>query len=176
MTFVWTDSAIEQLKALYNEGLSGRQIAAELNTTRNSIIGKVHRLGLHLSDEAEKKRAEQRRKQYDREAQKKRRAELRTLRSGAQAKVNSKVAQLGWRMPNAVRPARPDLPPPESYDGPTISFAKLTSGTCKFEVTGHDTRPADFQFCGGPVVVGRPYCAHHCRVAYEPQQQKRRAA
>src|SRR2546428_3630468 len=43
----WTDDRVEQLKKLWESGLSASQIAAELgNVTRNAEIGKVHRLGL----------------------------------------------------------------------------------------------------------------------------------
>ena len=43
----WTEERIEQLKNLWNEGLSASQIARVLgDVTRNAVIGKVHRLGL----------------------------------------------------------------------------------------------------------------------------------
>jgi GcrA cell cycle regulator len=43
----WTDERVEQLKGLWNEGLSASQIARALGgITRNAVIGKVHRLGL----------------------------------------------------------------------------------------------------------------------------------
>src|SRR4030088_2375450 len=43
----WSDDRVEQLKKLWEAGLSASQIAAELgNVTRNVVIGKVHRLGL----------------------------------------------------------------------------------------------------------------------------------
>src|SRR6476660_1320546 len=43
----WTDERVEQLKALWSEGLSASQIARALGgVTRNAVIGKVHRLGL----------------------------------------------------------------------------------------------------------------------------------
>ena len=43
----WTDDRVEILKKLWSEGLSASQIAAELGgISRNSVIGKVHRLGL----------------------------------------------------------------------------------------------------------------------------------
>src|SRR3954470_5061502 len=43
----WTDERVEQLKSLWNDGLSASQIARVLGSvTRNAVIGKVHRLGL----------------------------------------------------------------------------------------------------------------------------------
>jgi len=43
----WTDERVEQLKGLWNEGLSASQIARALGgISRNAVIGKVHRLGL----------------------------------------------------------------------------------------------------------------------------------
>src|ERR1700709_1202951 len=43
----WSDDRVEQLKKLWEGGLSASQIAAELgNVTRNAVIGKVHRLRL----------------------------------------------------------------------------------------------------------------------------------
>src|SRR5579872_634973 len=43
----WSDDRVEQLKKLWEAGLSASQIAAELgNVTRSAVIGKVHRLGL----------------------------------------------------------------------------------------------------------------------------------
>src|SRR5258706_7746842 len=43
----WTDDRVELLKKLWSDGCSASQIAAELGyITRNSVIGKIHRLGL----------------------------------------------------------------------------------------------------------------------------------
>ncbi|MEK7511097.1 MAG: GcrA family cell cycle regulator [Patescibacteria group bacterium] len=43
----WTDERVELLKKLWQDGLSGDQIAKQLGgVTRNAVIGKVHRLGL----------------------------------------------------------------------------------------------------------------------------------
>jgi GcrA cell cycle regulator len=45
---VWNDERVEQLKRLHAEGLSCSLIAAKLGCglSRNSIIGKLHRIGL----------------------------------------------------------------------------------------------------------------------------------
>jgi GcrA cell cycle regulator len=43
----WTDQRIEQLKTLWENGLTASQIAEELGgVSRNAVIGKAHRLGL----------------------------------------------------------------------------------------------------------------------------------
>ncbi len=44
----WTDDKIEQLRKLWDKGLSASQIATELGDgiSRNAVIGKAHRLGL----------------------------------------------------------------------------------------------------------------------------------
>ena len=43
----WTDERIDQLKALWDKGLTASQIAEKLGgVSRNAVIGKAHRLGL----------------------------------------------------------------------------------------------------------------------------------
>ncbi len=43
----WTDERIDQLKAMWEKGLTASQIAEDLGgVSRNAVIGKAHRLGL----------------------------------------------------------------------------------------------------------------------------------
>lgn len=43
----WTEERIEQLKAMWEKGMTASQIAEELRgVSRNAVIGKAHRLGL----------------------------------------------------------------------------------------------------------------------------------
>lgn len=60
----WTDERIDQLKTLWDKGLTASQIAEELGgVSRNAVIGKAHRLGLKSrpspvkSNDGEKKAA-----------------------------------------------------------------------------------------------------------------------
>ncbi len=42
----WTDEMVEELKRLWAEGVTTGEIGRRLNISKNSIVGKVHRLGL----------------------------------------------------------------------------------------------------------------------------------
>jgi GcrA cell cycle regulator len=44
--FDWNDKTIARLTAMWNEGVSGGQIAEALGLSKNAVIGKIHRLGL----------------------------------------------------------------------------------------------------------------------------------
>ena len=45
----WSDDRVEQLKKLWEGGLSASQIAAELgNVTRNAVIGKAQPVDLEI--------------------------------------------------------------------------------------------------------------------------------
>ena len=43
---MWTSESVEQLRELWAEGNSATTCAVILNTSRNAVIGKVHRLNL----------------------------------------------------------------------------------------------------------------------------------
>ena len=42
----WTDEMVESLKKMWDEGLSTGEIGKRLGVSKNSIVGKVHRLQL----------------------------------------------------------------------------------------------------------------------------------
>lgn len=51
----WSDDRIATLKRLWDAGESASQIALEIGaTSRNAVIGKIHRLGLQRSEEAQR--------------------------------------------------------------------------------------------------------------------------
>jgi len=43
---VWTDERIDELKALWAEGLTTGEIGKRLGVSKNAVVGKAHRLGL----------------------------------------------------------------------------------------------------------------------------------
>ncbi len=44
--FAWTAEAVAHLRTLWTEGHSTAAIARRMNTSKNSVVGKAHRLGL----------------------------------------------------------------------------------------------------------------------------------
>ena len=40
----WTEQMVEDLKKMWDEGLTTGEIGKRLNVSKNSIVGKVHRL------------------------------------------------------------------------------------------------------------------------------------
>ncbi|RYX99588.1 MAG: GcrA cell cycle regulator [Bradyrhizobiaceae bacterium] len=159
----WTDDRVEQLKKLWEGGLSASQIAAELgNVTRNAVIGKVHRLGLS--------------------------GRAKSPSSAAPRPRKPRPAQQMVRMPRPVARGNTALahdyqvemePDPISVDNvipisQRLQLVELNDATCHWPVG--DPATSDFYFCGGKSVAGAPYCAHHSRIAYQPASDRRRAA
>lgn len=152
----WTDERVTLLKKLWLEGLSASQIAKQLGgVTRNAVIGKVHRLGL----------------------------------SGRA--TPSRPAGSTFKAPRAPRPvsASPAAPRRVSSEPSHIpqprqqvyrveepgSATVLTLGAhmCKWPIG--DPSTDGFTFCGKRSGEAGPYCVDHARVAYQPQQAKKKS-
>ncbi|GAA3842727.1 GcrA family cell cycle regulator [[Pseudomonas] carboxydohydrogena] len=157
----WTDDRVEQLKKLWESGLSASQIAAELgNITRNAVIGKVHRLGLSGRAKSPSSATPRQRKV---------RAPQHMMRiSRPMARGNTALAHA------FETEAEPD---PIAFDNVVPmnqrrTLLELTEDTCHWPVG--DPGSTEFFFCGGKALGGLPYCAHHSRVAYQPAGDRRR--
>lgn len=157
----WDEARIEQLKKLWSEGLSASQIAGELGgVTRNAVIGKVHRLG--LSGRAKSKPAA-----VARPRQKVVKAPVRTTQ--VVTRGNLAMVELVDATPVEM-PQRENVVVPMSRK---ISIMELREGVCRWPIG--DPMHADFAYCGGDCSVGKTYCEAHSRMAYQPQNERRRA-
>lgn len=162
----WTDDRVEQLKKLWESGLSASQIAAELGgeVSRNAVIGKVHRLGLGGRKKGgsagrPRERARTGNRIISVRRSKTSFASITPFEGNAAINVDEE-AETAF-VDGVVIPMHQRL-----------SLEQLTEETCKWPVG--DPTDADFHFCGGPSIFGYPYCAHHCRIAYQPLQDRRR--
>ena len=139
----WTEERIDLLTALWGEGLSASRCAKLLgNITRNSVIGKIHRLG--LSRPKPKYRVNQRKKGPKRS------------RRAIATKKQLVVAEETYK--EAYTTKADDLLIPLEQ---RKTFEQLRPAMCKFPV-GHVHEP-DFFFCGAQCDRTVPYCDEHAR-------------
>lgn len=171
--FNWTDEVVVRLRQLYQQGLSATQIGIRLGTSRNAVIGKLHRLGLMRGHAPAKPRPT--RLKPDREtrltaiALPGRPAPIRLSEfsmGGHQKKM------LNARIGNAIK-ALPIEPPPQPR-GDKPGLMQLGMRDCRWPYG--DPRHPDFHFCGATVpgasVEDTPYCAAHAREAVAPIQPR----
>jgi GcrA cell cycle regulator len=163
MTWIWTDERVEQLKKLWSDGLSASQIAGEFGgITRNAVIGKVHRLGLSGRAKTPSSAVPRQRKprpaaQYTRPAR---------------TRGNTALASHPMAYYEAEAEREPELIDNIIPIGQRCSILELNDAKCHWPIG--DPGASDFYFCGGNTATSQPYCAYHCRVAYQPAQDRRR--
>lgn len=157
----WNDERVALLGKLWAEGLSASQIAAILGggVTRNAVIGKVHRLGLAG-------RVKPGAPAQPRPAKPSRPA-ARPVTLTPSAADDGADGEAGE---HEIAPARSDevaLPPSER-----VSIMDLRESMCRWPI-GDPAKPG-FGFCGHRASPGVPYCAAHCRLAYQPVADRKR--
>jgi GcrA cell cycle regulator len=146
----WNDERVELLKKFWAEGLSASQIASKMGgVTRNAVIGKVHRLGLSG------------------------RATPAKPQRGCDGDFH------GEEQPSAAF-ARTEIEPlidePEFIapailsSGDMATVATLKGNMCKWPIG--DPAKDDFHFCGQSAPTGKPYCAYHAQMAFQPAQRR----
>ncbi len=155
----WSNERIEQLRALWHNGLSASQIAVELGgITRNAVIGKAHRLGLtgrpspiknHAADAARARPARRPRVEH--------------------APPRHRVPAAPPQAPHVHRAVSP-VAVSDVEDGPGATILTLTDRICKWPIG--DPRNPDFHFCGRASAEGLPYCAQHAQRAYQPPARR----
>lgn len=164
----WTDERVELLKKLWNDGLSASQIAAELGSvTRNAVIGKVHRLGLSGRAKAPSSSTPRPRKPP--------RAAPSAPPRPSMPAARGNLALKPRTMP-IVAPEVDLTPLPEIDNvvpmGERCTIMELKEHSCRWPIG--DPGKDDFRYCGARSNTGLPYCAYHCRIAYQPVADRRR--
>lgn len=162
----WTDERVNMLKKLWAEGYSASQIAKSLgDTTRNAVIGKVHRLGIAeraVSPQAQTRKANK-------------------AKTMAPRKPAKPVKAKARKAPAIRRPDNPIIRPETSEAVPTrmelwaerpISLLELNLHTCRWPIG--DPATDDFHFCGGKVETSDVYCEVHRKIAYQPAKRKQK--
>ena len=157
----WSDDRVEQLKKLWEGGLSASQIAAELGSvTRNAVIGKVHRLGLSGRAKSPSSAAPRQRKA---------RPERHMMRVARPASRGNTALAHAFEVELEPDPVAYDNVVPISQ---RLSLLELNEATCHWPIG--DPASSEFFFCGGKALTSLPYCAYHSRIAYQPAGDRRR--
>ena len=153
----WPAETIRHLRQMWDEGLPTAEIGRRLGQSKNSVIGKAHRIGLPGRPSPIKYKSEPR-------PRKPRVPRMRALSLPPLACLN------GSAPPPAsckvyVQPAR--------IKQPEVPMARPTAAKSVFVgppkpccwPIGEPGTP-DFHFCGEPSKPGKPYCPTHCRQGY----------
>jgi GcrA cell cycle regulator len=144
----WTDDRLQRLKTLWAEGQSASAIADRLgHTTRNAVVGKVHRLGLAGRPNTQRPRQPRR----STAPRRPRRRAISVSRPGHAAIVEGNVASVLAKLGPA--PERP------------VTVQTLTANTCRWPEG--DPGTAGFHFCGRKAASPGPYCGPHDWIAHD---------
>jgi GcrA cell cycle regulator len=142
--FQWTPERVARVKFLWLDGKSASEVAKEIGATRNMVIGKVHRMGLH-----------------------KKRPERLTIEAMQRGSVKREVVRRALKLKPEPLP-EPSRPLPKSR--PT-TLVKLDRTHCRWPLG--DPKEEGFHFCGAVISerkkggrVQRPsYCEAHARLS-----------
>jgi GcrA cell cycle regulator len=155
----WTPERITELKTLWLDGKSAREISAEFGgaVSRNAVIGKLNRLGLSDKSRGDAVRAHVSRK---------------TARRQQRARRAARPIAAVWQ-PNKSKaedvPYRE--PPPDVPVEKRVKHNDLEAHHCRWPCG--DPKEADFGFCGSQKAPGVSFCKHHLELATETVEMRR---
>lgn len=178
----WDDERVERLKRLWAEGLSASQIAAQLGgVSRNAVIGKVHRLCLPGRVKAGGNASQNRTQKRPAAAPRPSTFNARPAAAAPAAATRTVTRSVGATMvKEEIELTILETQEPVATTNVIVPMARrlalteLTERTCKWPVG--DPLKDDFHFCGAESGESSPYCKYHARLAYQPVNERRRAA
>jgi GcrA cell cycle regulator len=153
----WTDEMIEDLTTMWKEGLTTAEIAKKLGVSKNSIVGKVHRLNLPARPSPIKKKEDDSPELA---------LEPKPVKvTPAPAKVKPAVEKpVTVEKHVAEAPVPASVPQPKVKKSNGLTLTELDNHTCRWPLG--DPRDENFCFCGKKVRAGQTYCEEHAAVAY----------
>ena len=173
----WTDQMVEDLRTMWKQGLTTAEIGKKLGVSKNSIVGKVHRLGLSGRPSPIKKKDESEEYVADNTPALKDKT--------PQAEKESPKAVSEPAVKEEAKPAKPSVVTAEKKsekkesrkeetkecvksdlekNAKAVSLMELDNHTCRWPLG--DPKDDNFHFCGKKVKIGQTYCEEHSAVAY----------
>ncbi len=199
----WTDQMVEDLRKMWKEGLTTGEIGRRLGVSKNSIVGKVHRLGLSGRPSPIKKKADgepaksrEPKSSVKTEAASKPKAEKqsvsaeKTATAASTPKPKDKVEKNEPVEENKVI-ASSTVNEERSFKtresemqfmfrseaAHSLSPSGFTSLTSLDNHTCRwpigDPKDENFHFCGKKVRLGQTYCEEHAALAYVKPNTKK---
>jgi hypothetical protein len=146
----WTPATIDELLTLWRQGLTSYQLAAHFNTTRNSIMGKLHREKLRRAESGEP---------IERRA---------PANTGTITKRRYTRREAMLTLPECAGSVmRIVEPPPVVPDqGQLASIVDVTG--CRWPVRDDPDFIGGVAFCNHPQRDKSPYCPYHARENVAP--------
>ncbi len=141
----WTDEMIDGLRKMWKQGLTTNEIAKQLGVSKNSIVGKVHRLNLTARPSPIKKKE-------DASPDSQKTAQESTDTKTVVKKITINPVEIKTTMPAAGK------------DSGCLKLTDLDNHTCRWPMG--DPRDDNFCFCGKKVRSGQTYCEEHSAIAY----------
>ena len=136
----WTDEQVEELKRLWDKGLTTGEIGKALGVSKNAVVGKAHRLGLNSRPSPIRRGDDE----IDNTAE----------NTDTTGTVKKKKAAKN-------EPAKKNT---EKEKKKLFTVNDLTSSSCRWPIG--DPKDEDFHFCGKEALPDKPYCAEHAAIAY----------
>ena len=154
-TFAWTEERIDRLRRMVADGMTRPAIAEALGTTKNSVTGKIDRLGLR-SNLAKVDRGPASEATRPKVARAQPSAPAIAPRPAAKPSVPVPIQPVVQRLVVPASPVR------------RVLIEELTDKTCRWPF---GDRPP-FEYCGAPTEdpgdPKRVYCREHSRLAGQP--------
>lgn len=153
----------EKILELWKLGYTTSRIAAALNTSKNSVCGRIFRMrekGIQIPPKRSTKEVLVPRKKVERKVEPK-------IAKPFTAPKRSNLTGLHLV---SKKPSKPisevtKFTRGSAKDSLNIGFWKLKKTSCRYVV--NDGRPEQFIFCGASQERG-PYCAEHAAICYMP--------
>ena len=161
----WTDEMVEDLKRMWHEGLTTGEIGKRLGVSKNSIVGKVHRLNLSGRPSPIKKKEEDGISAQPQKPKEEKKAAKSAPAPEPEAKTAVKENTAAKQESRSFCPTAEE----RGKSGKTM-LTDLDNHTCRWPLG--DPKDENFHFCGKKVKIGQTYCEEHANIAYVKTNKK----
>lgn len=175
----WTDEMVEDLRKMWHEGLTTGEIGKRLGVSKNSIVGKVHRLGLSGRPSPIKKKNEPAKEKNEtpKEAAKKEEKNAKKAKpeknikedNTSKPEIETKVSEVEVKE-TRIEIIRNSTKVEHPKQHNKVMLTDLDNHTCRWPIG--DPKDENFHFCGKKIKIGQTYCEEHANIAYVKASKK----